>query len=110
MRCQLTLVAFLLGGFIAAGCGGDEDESAGATTDSNLPSRVAKAVEECKQSVAAAPSLSAELKGDLEQACQDAGEDGEDAVSEATKEACVKVLEATMPPGPARESALGACG
>jgi hypothetical protein len=125
-RLHLLLVALLAGGLIAAGCGDDDDDGGGGSDEpaqtqedtgggtgaggtGDVPENVDQAIEQCKQAVNAAPQLSAEVKDDLESICEDAGEGDEDAVREATKEVCVKIIEDQVPAGQARETALQSC-
>jgi hypothetical protein len=68
-----------------------------------------QAVESCKESVASAPQLSDDVKGDLEEICEQAAEGDEDAVRDASVEVCKKIVEDSVPAGPAREQALASC-
>ena len=113
-RLYLLLVA-LPPRLIAAGCGDDdgrrrERRSQRRRTPAASGRRRGRAPaaerrrgrRECKQAVNAAPQLSAEAKDDLDEHCEDAGEGDEEAVREATKEVCVKIIEDTgaARPGP----------
>jgi len=125
-RFALLLISLLIAGFGAVGCGGDDEEASsgggGASTEksttNDTPSsddpalsdeQRKRAEESCKQSITAQSQLSADVKADLEEICEEAAKGDEDAVRKATKEVCVKIVEDTAPAGPAREQALTAC-
>lgn len=120
------LALVLVAGLVGAGCGDDEEETTGggnggtppaATTpsgggtggaDPNDP-RVRQAVESCKRSITAAPQLQADTKKELEKICDEAAEGDANAVREAAKKVCLKIVEDTVPAGPARSQAEQAC-
>lgn len=141
-RFLLLLVTILACGFVAAGCGDDEDggessdapaktESIPSDTTESVPSDTTEseggdpgaetppavsdeaaeqAVEACKQQVqSAGGQLSDDLKGDLEQLCEDAAEGDEEGARKASVELCERVVDETIPEGPQREQALAAC-
>jgi hypothetical protein len=132
---RLTTLALACGAF-AAGCGGDDNDTAGEggngaaqeqaappATQTEAPdtateaaeaggqadAAVQQAVEQCKQSVQAAPQLSDDVKSDLEELCDKAASGDQGAVREATREVCTKIVEESVPEGPARDQALDAC-
>ena len=123
-KLYLLLVMVMASGLIALGCGDDDDdggggdepaqeESGGATEvpgGGDVPQNVDEAIEQCKQAVNAAPQLQDDTKAELEEICEKAGEGDEDAVREASKEVCIKIIEDSVPEGPAREQALASCG
>ena len=119
-RTRPLLLATLAAALIASGCGDDDDGGGGGSgggngdtatdTASDFPKNVAAAVEDCKATVDAAPQLPDEVRSELEADCEAAGEDGEAAVREATEEACLRIVGETLPAGPARDTALEACG
>ena len=116
---------------IAMGCGDDEDEGGGSDEpaqeqsggsgdtgggdtggdgDANVPSDVAKqAAENCKQSIQAAPQLSADVKDKLSKVCEEAAQGDEDAAREATRTVCITIVEESVPAGPAADQAKQAC-
>jgi flagellar motor protein MotB len=130
-RFALLLISLLIAGFGAVGCGGDDEEDSGSSggttteesateesTTKDTPStddpalsgaQRKQAEESCKQSITAQSQLSADVKADLEEICEEAAKGDEDAVRKATKEVCVKIVEDTAPAGPARDQALTAC-
>ena len=125
-RLAPLLITLLVAGFGVAGCGGDDDEDSGSsggastaesstedstgTDTSALSGDAAKqAAENCKQTISAQPQLSAEVKKDLEEICEEAADGDEDAVRKATEEVCVAIVEDTAPAGPTRDQALTAC-
>lgn len=125
-RLALLLVSLLIAGFGAAGCGGDDDEDSGSSggTPSGESSKEdsgggdtpalsgdarEQAEENCKKSINAQTQLSADVKKDLEEICEEAASGDEDAVRKATKEVCVKIVEDSVPAGPARDQAVMSC-
>lgn len=117
-----TVLAF---GLIAAGCGGDDDETTDEPTvteettaeeettapeDAEAPpADIEQAVEACRENVQATPQLSDDVKSDLEELCEKAASGDEQEVREASREVCIKIVEETVPEGSAREQALSAC-
>jgi hypothetical protein len=136
MRLVLVVIALLVAGVVVAGCGGDDnnDSSTAAQTQStdtggsgggdastttedsggsgganaNNP-QVKQAVEACKQQIQAQPGIDASVKADLSKICEKAASGDEQAVRDATKQVCTKLVEANVPEGPARDQALTAC-
>ena len=124
-KLYLLLVIVTASGLIAIGCGDDDDDGGGSDepaqeesggtgggTDAptgEVPANVEQAIEQCKQAVNAAPQLQDDTKADLEDICEKAGSGDEDAVREASKEVCIKIIEDSVPEGPAREQALASC-
>jgi hypothetical protein len=130
LRLVLVVIGLLVAGSIVAGCGGDDnnngDSGGGGTTaatttdtgggDSGGGSgggaanpQIQQAVESCKQQINAQPGISADVKADLNKICEKAASGDEQAVRDATKEVCTKLVEANVPSGPARDQALSAC-
>lgn len=124
-RFALLLISLLISGFGAVGCGGDDEDdsgsSGGTTTEESTTEdsgggasalsddQRKQAAENCKKSIGSQPQLSADVKSDLEEICEEAAGGDEEAVRKATKEVCVKIVEDTAPAGPARDQALTAC-
>ncbi|MCW2996537.1 MAG: hypothetical protein JWN65_86 [Solirubrobacterales bacterium] len=125
-NARLAVLALVASSFIAAGCGDDnKSEPAKAATPTEqttatettpaaevpktVDAAVTAAVDACKQSIDAQPTLDASLKGDLKKICEKAASGDAKAVAEATKEVCTKIVEANVPAGAARDQALGAC-
>jgi len=68
------------------------------------------AVEACKHSIQAQPSIPASAKAKIEQACAKIASGTPAAVQEVVKTECVELVNAThVPAGPARERALSVC-
>ena len=133
MRLLLVVLGLLVAGALVAGCGGDDNNDNGGgptaaqTTDTGGGSggdpstegaagganpsnpQVKQAVEACKQQIAAQPGISDSVKSDLSDICEKAASGDEQAVRDATKEVCVKLIEENVPEGPARDQALSAC-
>lgn len=132
MRLLLVLVGLLVAGAVVAGCGEDENDTQGAGTPTTetggggsadpttteegggsgaQPSeqQVEEAVAACKRQIDTQSGVSADVKADLEQICENAASGDEQAVRDATKEVCTKLIEENVPDGPAREQALSAC-
>jgi len=135
-RLHLMVAALLACGLIAAGCGDDDDsgddspaatetapadptetdpaestETDSADTPSGDVDSVDEAVEACKQGVqGTSGQLSEELRGDLEDICEEAADGDEEDLREASRDICRRVVEETVPEGqPARKQALEAC-
>ena len=132
LRLVLVVIALLVAGAVVVGCGDDDDggggttaaettdtgggsgggetteESGGGSADPSNP-QVEQAVEACKQQIEAQPGISEDVKSDLSEICEKAASGDEQAVRDATKEVCTKLVEENVPEGPAREQALAAC-
>ena len=138
LRLVLVVIALLVAGVVVAGCGGDDDDGGGDSTAAQTQStdtgggsgggdestttedsgggganpddpQVKQAIEACKQQIGAQPGISADVKSDLEEICEKAASGDEQAVRDATKEVCTKLVEENVPEGPARDQALTAC-
>ena len=133
IRLVLVVIALLVAGAVVVGCGDDDDkssdtaaqtestdtgggsgggetteESAGGGADPSNP-QVQQAVEACKQQIEAQPGISDSVKSDLSDVCEKAASGDEQAVRDATKQVCTKLVEANVPSGAARDQALTAC-
>jgi hypothetical protein len=134
LRLVLVVIGLLVAGVVVAGCGGDDNDDNGGgstaaqTTDSgggsggdtstsdsgggganaNNP-QVKQAVEACKQQIQAQPGIDDSVKSDLSDICEKAASGDEQAVRDATKQVCTKLVEANVPSGAARDQALTAC-
>lgn len=132
MRLVLVVIALLVAGAVVVGCGDDDDsgggggdtaaetqtdtggggetteESGGGGADASNP-QVQQAVEACKRQIDAQPGISDDVKSDLTEICEKAASGDEQAVRDATREVCTKLVEENVPEGPAREQALTAC-
>jgi hypothetical protein len=125
------LVALLALGFVVAGCGDDDNDSSSndttteqattqdtTTTDSggsaakgiaNSP-QVKAAVDRCKQQASSSPNLSDEAKKKVREVCDEVGNGDADAATKASREACVIIVEDTVPQeGQAKDAAIAAC-
>ena len=127
IRVLLVVVGLLVAGVVVAGCGGSDNnnsstaattpstDTGGTTTDAGGGSggasnpQIEQAVAACKQQINSNPSIDASLKQDLTKICEKAASGDEQAVRDATKQVCTKLVEANVPDGPAREQALAAC-
>jgi hypothetical protein len=135
LRLVLVVIALLVAGAVVVGCGDDDDSGGGDTaaqTDTGGGSgggeestateesgggggadpsnpQVQQAVEACKQQIEAQPGISDSVKSDLSDICEKAASGDEQAVRDATKEVCTKLVEENVPEGPARDQALTAC-
>ena len=93
--------------------GGDETttEDSGGSGGGANPSdpQVQQAVEACQKQIEAQPGISPDVKSDLNEICKKAASGDEQAVRDATKEVCTKLVEENVPEGPARDQALTAC-
>jgi hypothetical protein len=126
MRLLLVVVGLLVAGVLVAGCGGDDNKSdsssastpatdtstadtGGSSGGGSANPQVKQAVEACKQQIAAQPGIDASVKADLTKICEKAASGDEQAVRDATKQVCTKLVEANVPSGSARDQALQAC-
>src|SRR3954451_23326605 len=133
IRLVLVVIALLVAGVVVVGCGSDDnnDSSTAAQTQSTDTGggssggdkstdtsggggnasnpQVQQAVDACKQQIAAQPGISDSVKKDLTTICEKAATGDEQAVRDATKQVCTKLVEANVPSGPARDQALTAC-
>jgi hypothetical protein len=135
LRLVLVVIALLVAGAVVMGCGDDDNGGGDSTAAQTQPTdtggsggdestttedtgggggnannpQVKQAVESCKQQIAAQPGISDSVKSDLSDICEKAASGDEQAVRDATKEVCTKLVEENVPDGPAREQALTAC-
>jgi hypothetical protein len=100
-KLYLLLVALLACGALAAGCGGGDDNGDGGGSNGSSGS--------CKQSVDSAQGLKSDTKNELKDLCEKAGEGDESEVRKASQDVCVKIVEDTVPAGPARDQSIDAC-
>jgi hypothetical protein len=117
-KLYLLLVTLLACGALAAGCGGGDDNGDGGGSNNSSGSsgssgssnpNVQQAVDSCKQSVDSAQGLKADTKKELKDLCEKAGEGDESEVRKASQDVCVKIVEDTVPAGPARDQSVDAC-
>jgi hypothetical protein len=104
----LLFAALLSCAALAAGCGGD-DGGGGSESGSADDPNVAQTIANCKQSVDAAQGLSEDVKNELRDACEKASTGGEEAARKASQDVCARIVEETIPAGPAREAGVQAC-
>jgi hypothetical protein len=136
LRLVLVAIALLVAGAVVVGCGDDDDgggdntaaqtqstdtgggsggdettteDSGGSGGGNPSDPQVQQAVEACKQQIEAQPGISDSVKSDLSDICEKAASGDEQAVRDATKEVCTKLVEENVPEGPARDQALTAC-
>ena len=120
-------VALMLSALFAIGCGDDNKSSSGGSSGGTSTSssgssssgsssgsvsdnpQVKAAVASCKQSIDSNPAVKADVKGDLEAICDKAASGNPDDVKKAIKEVCVKIVESSVPSGPAQDTAKSAC-
>lgn len=95
--------------FAAFGCGDDEEPASGGGSNGSTPQNVQEAVDACKQSIEAQPNVSQDVKDDLTELCEKAGSGDEEEAKKATREVCTKLIEESVPPGEARDTALETC-
>jgi hypothetical protein len=136
LRLVLVVIALLVAGAVVVGCGSDDngggdataaqtqstdtgggsggdkstsEDSGGSGGGSASNPQVQQAVDACKQQIDAQPGIDASVKKDLQKICEKAASGDEQAVRDATKQVCTKLVEANVPDGPARDQALSAC-
>jgi len=120
----LPLAVVLASGLIAAGCGGGDDTSSdsvatstqatditsgGATGGGATSAAVQQAIDACKSSVNAAPTLSAGAKSDLNNLCEKAASGDVKEAQQASEQVCEKIVEDTVPAGAAQDQAKSTC-
>ncbi len=135
-NARFAVLAALTSTLVAAGCGGDDKndttttaatpttQAATATTQATSTPSVAStatevpktvdaavtaAIESCKSSIDAQPTLAEDVKTDLKSICEKAANGDAAAAAKAAREVCTKIVEASVPAGSARDQALGAC-
>jgi hypothetical protein len=109
-RLLLALTALLACGALAAGCGGDDDDSDGSseapavteTAPADDGGSVEAAAEACKDGVEKNPGQLSEAE--IEQLCEDAAN-----ARYPSLEICKQVVKKKVPEGPGRDAALEAC-
>jgi hypothetical protein len=132
--CGLMAVAAVSAAFVA-GCGGSSSttsaapaaatSTSGAATSSSATASatassetssgglasnptIQAAVARCKQSIAAAPTLSTDAKAKLTTLCDKAASGDEASVLKAAKQVCVEIVKQSVPQS-AQQTALAAC-
>ncbi len=122
--CSLVAIA-AVGGASVAGCGGSSSSSSsprssatpaattstsGGSTSVDLSKNpnVAAAVAQCKASIAAAPTLSADAKTKLQSLCEEAAKGDPASLKKATAQVCQQIIKDTVPAG-AQAQALASC-
>lgn len=117
----LMVAVLSLAAFGAFGCGDDEEPATDApqqqqqqqeTTDGGtpaVPANAEEAVETCKQSIDAQTQVSEDVRNDLKEVCEKAASGDEQDIKDATREVCTKLIEESVPEGPARDQALETC-
>jgi hypothetical protein len=131
--CGLMAVAAVSAAFVA-GCGGSSSSSSSAapaaatstpaaatsssatatassaTSSGGLASNptIQAAVARCKQSIAAAPTLSSDAKSKLTTLCDKAATGDEASVLKAAKQVCIDIVKQSVPQS-AQQAALAAC-
>jgi len=106
---RASLVAALAGAAALAGCGAGDYGVPGGAPSGAPPATGEEAVAQCEQSIQSAPQLSGKVKKELQDVCKDAAGGDEKAVRKATQQVCEAIIEESVPEGPARTQALGAC-
>lgn len=129
--CTFAVLA-VLGGALVAGCGSSSSSSssaAPANTSSSASSSTASsggstasggnssiannpavkaAVAQCKASIAAAPTLSADAKSKLSDLCDKAAQGDPVALKKASAQVCQEIIKETVPSG-SQAAALASC-
>jgi ABC-type phosphate transport system substrate-binding protein len=82
--------------------------SSGSSGSTAANPQLQAAVDACKQSISANPQVPANIKGDLNTICEKAGSGDANAVKDATKQVCLKIVKATVPSS-AQDQATAAC-
>lgn len=87
----------------------DEGTGDDAPTPGLGPDAAKRAGERCLSALEGQTQLSNDIAADLEELCRKAAAGDQDAVRNAAREVCVKIVEKRTPAGPARDDALKAC-
>ena len=82
-----------------------EEDTGGVTAPENLD----EAIQQCKDGVEATPQISAELKEDLNQLCEDAADGDPEDMKKIAVETCERVIRDTVPAGEQQDAALEQC-
>jgi ABC-type phosphate transport system substrate-binding protein len=127
-RLSTWLAVALLGGVLVAGCGSSSTSSSTSTSQSTTTAAattsaggstvpavannaaVQQAVAACKHGVQSASTLSSSAKAKIEGICNKAGNGDLNAATEAARELCVELVNASpLPASSAKEQAIAAC-
>jgi hypothetical protein len=110
MRARLC--PLLVAAILVAGCGGDDggggngDSGNGGTSADQAASQLR---ENCMQSVEAAQGISDEVKQDLRDECDKIRSVDEAEARRVSQNVCARIVEETIPEGPARDAGVQAC-
>lgn len=81
-----------------------------STTAKTVDASVQAAVDACKQSISAAPTLKDDVKADLTKLCDKAASGDATEVKKISKEVCLKIVDGSgVPAGDAKTQAEAAC-
>jgi hypothetical protein len=123
--CSLVAIAAVGGAFVA-GCGGSSSSSSSSPSSSATPAaatstsggsttvdlsknpNVAAAVAQCKASIGASATLSADAKTKLQSLCDEAAKGDSASLKKATAQVCQQIVKDTVPAG-AQAQALATC-
>ena len=115
----LSLIAALALAAALPACGDDEPSTGGTTQEqttdggtSTAPSgseEVQQAIDACKQSVENAPQLSADVKSEIQALCEEGDTSDPEQVKDNAGRVCERIVEESVPEGPARDQAIETC-
>lgn len=88
--------------------GGTSTSGSSSGGSSSANPQVQAAVDACKKSIDSNPQVPANVKSDLEGICDKAASGDANAIKKATKEVCLKIVDATVPSA-AQDQAKAAC-
>jgi hypothetical protein len=90
--------------------GGTASTTVASTGNKQADAAVQAAVDACKQSISAAPTLSDSVKADLNKLCEKAASGNVQDVKKISKEVCLKIVDGSgVPAGSAKDQADAAC-
>jgi hypothetical protein len=121
-RLLMMLSLLFAVGLIAAGCGGDDDETTSTTTTETTEETVPTgptgadagdaeaAVESCIAQLDAFPAeISDDVRAEVEELCQNTEEVSVEEGQQIAEDVCTLLVEDVLPEGAQRETALEAC-
>ena len=123
-RFLMMLSLLFAVGLIAAGCGGDDDETTATTTTetteettetgptgaAGIPETPEEATEACLAQLDAFPAeISDDVRSEIEELCQNTDEVSVEEGQQIAEDVCTLLVEDALPEGPQRDTAVQAC-
>jgi hypothetical protein len=123
-RLLMMLSLLFAVGLIAAGCGGDDDETTATTTTetteettdtgptgaAGIPETPEEATEACIAQLDAFPAeISDDVRAEIEELCQNTDEVSVEEGQQIAEDVCTLLVEDALPEGPQRDTAVETC-